>query len=81
MIASIYPGAVGIKEVDLQDPQGWDNVKPRFSFAPSKVSSWRQLSSYREVTILVSRTCQWAIGSKGTFFSFALVSHITMAST
>ena len=27
MIVSICLGAVEIKEVDLQDPQGWDNVK------------------------------------------------------
>ena len=41
----VYLGAVEIKEVDLQGPQGWDNVKLRFSFAPRKVSSRRQLSS------------------------------------
>ena len=58
-------GAVEIKEVDLQDPQGWDNVKLRFSFAPSKVSSLRQLSSQKEATLPVSRTCQWAVDNKG----------------
>ena len=36
MIASIFLGAVEIKEVDLQDPGGWDKVKLRFSFAPAK---------------------------------------------
>ena len=44
MIASIYLGAVEIKEIDLQDPRGWDNVKLMFSFAPSNGSSLRQVS-------------------------------------
>ena len=38
-------GGVEIKEADLQDSQGWDDAKLRFSFAPSKVSSSRQMSS------------------------------------
>ena len=58
-------GGVEIKEADLQDSQGWDDAKLRFSFAPSKVSSSRQLSSQREVILPVSRTCQWATGGKG----------------
>ena len=35
MIASIYCGAVEIEEIDLQDPQGWDNVKLNF-FCPQQ---------------------------------------------
>ena len=45
MVASIYLGAVNIKEVDLQDPPDGDKVKLRFSFSPREVSSLRQLSS------------------------------------
>ena len=45
MIASICLGAVEIKEVDIRGPRGWDNVKLRFSFARSDVSSSTQLSS------------------------------------
>ena len=39
MIASIYLGSVAKQEVYLHGPRGWDNVKLRFYFAPSKVSS------------------------------------------
>ena len=54
-----------IRESRLRGSRGGqDDVKPRFSFAPSKASSSGPLSSQREVSLPVSRTCQWAAGSK-----------------
>ena len=44
--------------------EGWDNVKLRLPFALSKVLTLKQLNSQRKVTLLVSRTCQWAVDSK-----------------
>ena len=48
-----------VKE-DLQDPGHEANVKLRLPLASSKVVTLRQPSSWRKVTLPVSRTCQWA---------------------
>lgn len=58
---------------DLQDPGGQAYVKLRLPFASSEVLTLRQLSSWRKVTLPVSRTCQWTVGCKD---SLAFVPHV-----
>ena len=44
--------------------EGQDNVKLRLPFVLRKVSTLRQLSSQKKVTLLVSRTNQWAVNKE-----------------
>ena len=63
-----FPKGFSFVKEDLQDLGclvNIVNIKIRLSFASSKVlSSLRQLSSLRKVTLAVPSTCQWAINPK-----------------